>query len=274
MQAVQVAPHLRVYQSDFAGWRMNIGAIRTDDGIILIDPGILPAEIAQLKADISSYPLCAIFNTHAHSDHVVGLSAWPQTARIASVHYRRFLGRLERLTEQIAARGGTENIVWEPPVRYLEPTIVINSRGECPFLSNWEVIPVPGHAHDLLALYDRENGILWASDAVTDLSEVPTLWDGRSDEYLASLDALYALPLQMLIPGHGDIAHDQRQACRYIAANRAYLQNLRDRVRAAIARGYSVAQTISACQDISYPSRWGKLHAMNIRVIWEECQEA
>src|SRR4029079_12112467 len=67
----EVADGVWVRQSEWV-WTNSI-AVRGDDGLILIDPGIPGAELNQLADDVDGLgiPVVAGFSTHPHWDHLL-----------------------------------------------------------------------------------------------------------------------------------------------------------------------------------------------------------
>src|SRR3954447_16824299 len=67
----EVADGVWVRQSEWV-WTNSI-AVRGDDGLILIDPGITGAELDQLADDVEGLgiPVIAGFATHPHGDHLL-----------------------------------------------------------------------------------------------------------------------------------------------------------------------------------------------------------
>ncbi|MDM8536306.1 MBL fold metallo-hydrolase [Desulfobacterales bacterium HSG17] len=77
---------------------------------------------------------------------------------------------------------------------------------------NWEVLPVPGHCDDDIALFNRETGILLGGDLVF---RGTTTWMGPMksdlDKYLQSLTYIRQLPgLKLILPAHGSPITDPR----------------------------------------------------------------
>jgi glyoxylase-like metal-dependent hydrolase (beta-lactamase superfamily II) len=273
-------PDLSVLQSRFLRWAMNTAVLHAPDGgAVLIDPGILPDEIAALRscAGLRSHagtgPLHALFLTHSHYDHMIGATAFASVPVIASDQQERLRERvLYVMATRLEPDARDHGIAWDPAPAFVAATQHIGRRGPIhPALPDWEAIPVPGHSHDLLALYNATTGVLWASDAVTDANSIPTLWHGESAEYIASLRTLAALDVRTLVPGHGRIAMTPADAREYLQANLGYLEGLRACIERATAAGLDQAAAVAACADcVPYPPRWAALHRMNSERIWAE----
>jgi glyoxylase-like metal-dependent hydrolase (beta-lactamase superfamily II) len=80
----QVADGVWVRQSEWV-WTNSI-AVRGEDGMILIDPGIDGSELNQLADDVDRFgiPVVAGFSTHPHWDHLVWHSRFGDVPRYAT----------------------------------------------------------------------------------------------------------------------------------------------------------------------------------------------
>lgn len=272
MQRFELQPRITVFQSRAANWRVNSGIIAAaDGGVMLIDPGVLPGEIAELKAAIGARPVHYLIHTHHHAEHSFGLSAWPDAVRVGSIHHTHFADAGQRVVELAAEAERKYDMVWRPTVAYLPPVRAV----ECPeplddeLLPGWQVIPAPGHTPDSLMLFHEPSGTLWAGDAVTDARDVPTIDQCTLVQAIQTLDMLKMLNIERLIPGRGEPAQTAGEARAYINANRTYLAELRQRVQAAAEAGQSLETVIKNCVDLSC-DEWQKSHEHNIQVAWTE----
>lgn len=73
---------VRVLQDEF----VNLFAIQTGDGVVLVDAGMSPEGLtgALQRASLSPGDVRAVFLTHGHGDHVGGLAAVPDAAVYAA----------------------------------------------------------------------------------------------------------------------------------------------------------------------------------------------
>jgi glyoxylase-like metal-dependent hydrolase (beta-lactamase superfamily II) len=89
------------------------------------------------------------------------------------------------------------------------------------------VLTHQGHAPGHSAVFLPGSGTLIAGDMCSDI-EFPLLDPDQSDpvaDYLAALDMLAALPVERVIPGHGQVG-DGAEFRRRIDLDRAYLEDL------------------------------------------------
>jgi len=232
----QVAEGVLIHQSEFC--QSNAVVVRGRAGVLLIDPGVLGDEMADIAEDLSELgqPVVAGFSTHPHWDHLlwdVRLGAAPRygtarcaaTARnlLADAHWQaRIAGwippdiagqvPLDLLGRITGLPAGTAQIPWDgPDVR------IIEHQGHA-----------PGHA----ALLIEERGVLIAGDMLSDVL-IPMLnLNGTKDpieDYLAALGLLEAAAgdVDVLVPGHGSTGGADQVHAR-IDQDRAYVHALRD----------------------------------------------
>ncbi|MCG8617178.1 MAG: MBL fold metallo-hydrolase [Desulfobacterales bacterium] len=88
--------------------------------------------------------------------------------------------------------------------------------------ASWEIIPVPGHCDDDIALFNRRTGVLLGGDLV--LRKITT-WLGPTksdlDLYLNSLERVGQLPgLKLILPAHGSPITDPKGRIRKAIAHR------------------------------------------------------
>jgi len=78
----------------------------------------------------------------------------------------------------------------------------------------FEVIATPGHTEGHICLYERERKVLISGDHVLgDITPNISLWSDKRNplrEYLASLDRVYDLDVELVLPGHRGIIRDLR----------------------------------------------------------------
>ncbi len=251
-QFTQLTSHLWVMQS--ALFATNSGVFLSGGEACLIDPGIAPetvGDIARFVADQGATPR-AIVLTHAHWDHVMGPEHFPGVPVIAHNGYMRVLREHSAdLYRQIDVWEAQAHICRMCPFMLPKPTYTFDTAMTLTLGDiRLRIFHAPGHAPDQCAVYHTESGTLWAADMLSD-SEIPFAYSVNA--YAETLAYLATLDIYALIPGHGAPTTDVAEIQRRLAADRAYLAELRARVTAAVAMGQTLAETIAACADMPLP---------------------
>jgi glyoxylase-like metal-dependent hydrolase (beta-lactamase superfamily II) len=159
--------------------------------------------LALLRHVLGPAPLARIVNTHLHSDHCGG-NAILQAAFGAQIlvppgqadELRRWdETRLSHgLTGQRLDRFGADGLV--------RPGEVLEAGG-----LRLEVLPAPGHDPDSVMLYEPRRGLLLSADALWEhgfgvvFPEIAG--EPGFDDVARVLDAIAALPVALVVPGHG-----------------------------------------------------------------------
>ncbi|HZC14969.1 MAG TPA: MBL fold metallo-hydrolase [Thermoleophilaceae bacterium] len=242
----------------------NAWAIAAGDGIVLVDTGIHePGSLRQLELALSQAGLRLehvrlLVCTHAHTDHygqagpiveAAGCELWMHpnhehmkagVADPARAFERRFeIARqsgvpAEALAAYREARtgqgAGIASIV--EPARDLVTGVEVHTD-----LGAWRVYETPGHAPSHVVLHQAERGILLSGDHL--LGRVSLYYDygytpDPAGEFLASLDVVDGLDVQLILAGHG---RPLRGASGMIEANRRAVHERVERLRAALAGG-------------------------------------
>lgn len=182
----------------------------------LIDTGVGISRLRPVVERITELPL-VVLNTHSHPDHVGSNHAFERVlaidAEITRERAARGFGH-ERVAGQVAPDalcrplppGTTADAYRIPPWEIRDTvtdgaTVALGGR-------RLEVIRVPGHTDDALAILDRAHGLLFTGDT---FYEGPIyLFSPETDleAYAASVERLAALApeLELLLPGHNTAA--------------------------------------------------------------------
>lgn len=180
---------------------------------VVIDPGMsTPAENAEFDAFIESEKLAlkAVINTHCHIDHVLG--NWYVSTRY-KVPIRIPVGELPVLkaVKAYAPNYGFHQYQEAEPTAFINAPDILEVGG-----SSFEVMSVPGHSPDHIALYCRAQSFLLGGDVLFHESIGRTDLPGGNFETLANSikSKLYKLePTTVVYPGHGPtttIGHEMK----------------------------------------------------------------
>ncbi len=198
---------LRVFER---GWLSSnnilVHAAGDDAGATLIDSGhVNHAEqtLALLRHALGEAPLAHIVTTHLHSDHCGG------NATLARAYGARITippGLAEAVREWRAdalSYDATGQLCERFEVHAtLHPGEVLRCGGR-----RFEVLAAPGHDPDSVMLFDAQHGLLISADALWEhgFGVVFPEMDGEPgfDDVGAVLDAIEALPVKLVVPGHG-----------------------------------------------------------------------
>lgn len=198
---------LRVFER---GWLSSnnilVHAAADDTGATLIDSGHVNhagQTLALVRHALGEAPLARIVNTHLHSDHCGG------NATLARAYGARITippGLAEAVREWRAdalSYDATGQLCERFEVHAtLQPGDVLEAGGR-----RFEVLHAPGHDPDSVMLFDAQHGLLISADALWEhgFGVVFPEMDGEPgfDDVGAVLDAIAALPVQLVVPGHG-----------------------------------------------------------------------
>ena len=218
----QVADGVWVRQS---GWVWsNAIAVRGDDGLILVDPGIDGAELNQLADDLDGLgmPVVAGFSTHPHWDHLLWHPRFGDVPRYAMPAAAHAATGVRERAQSMAAESASGI-----PLELIGLLTPLPADG----------VPVPGevvehraHAVGHAAVLLADRGVLLAGDMLSDVL-IPLFDLRQSDQvsaYETALDRLgeAARYIDVLVPGHGAVAEGPEVATR-LAADHAYIDALR-----------------------------------------------
>lgn len=192
------------------GWLSSnnvlVHAAPGEAGALLVDTSHVnhrEQTLALVRHALAGRPLALIANTHLHSDHSGGnatlqaafaapLALPPGQAEAvlrwdeAELSYHRTGQRIEPFRHQAL----------------LQPGEALRAGGR-----DWEVIAAPGHDPHAVMLFDRAHGVLLSADALwhNGFGLVFPELDGEEgfDDVARVLDRIAALPVKLVVPGHG-----------------------------------------------------------------------
>ena len=268
---------IRVRRS--VAYAMNSVLLLHPEHAIVVDPGVLPSELADLKRAVDEVrpAQVTLFLTHGHWDHVLGLPWWPKARVVAhdrfAAEVRR--GRERTLAEAVriaAAHGETWSAGFEPFAPH-EPV----SGMRFAKLGPWRVVwrDAFGHCDSQLNLHLPEARTLIAADMLSDL-EIP--WLNRAPAaYRATLETLIPLAahdaIDTLIPGHGALARGADAVRARIQRDVDYLDALEAGVRDARAQGLTLEQAQEKLAgmklDVGDAEMMAPVHLENVKLAWE-----
>jgi len=213
---------------------LNSYVVRSPDRNLIIDTGLnreecLEAMQAGLRELNINLPKTDFFITHLHADHFALLS------KLATTTSQVFFNRTE--TELVEAPGW-----WEPMVAYAakngfpenELQKAIESHPGREFGSEWipelsvledgdlisagdysfKCVFTPGHSRGHTCLYEPEKKILVAGDHILiDITPNIQCWADDYNplkDYLASLDKVNDLDIELVLPGHRRLITDHK----------------------------------------------------------------
>ncbi len=253
----------------------NLGFVVGEEAVAVIDTGGSAAQgrdWLETVRSITDRPIRWVVVTHVHPDHMLGTAAfagvgatvWGHAALPRAIAERgpSYLARMADLLGP-AVEGTSlpriDETVVEGELRELD------LGGRVLELRAWPT----AHTDGDLTVFDRATGTLFAGDLLF-VERLPVI-DGSLPGWLAVLDRLAALPARRVVPGHGPATAPWPAA---LAAERAYLEELRDAVRAVLRRGLSLARAVTAVPP-PHPGNWRLIepdHGRNVVAAYTELE--
>jgi len=244
------------------------------DGLdaFLVDPGVAPDELAAIEAFLHEHDarLRGLVVTHAHWDHLLGPSVFPDTPVIAHRRYLEVMAQHgEDLRHQVAHWAQAEglSLAFEVPrPTFLFDQAMVLHTGHMTV----QLLAAPGHAPDHCVLYEPAAGVLLAGDMLSDI-EVPMVMDSFP-AYMDTLRTLRQMDVRVLVPGHGSPTGDPAEIARRFAQDLAYLTQVWDCVGEALAAGADLPETRQRCAGIRFaqPDTYPNAHRWNIEQAYLE----
>jgi glyoxylase-like metal-dependent hydrolase (beta-lactamase superfamily II) len=192
--------------ADNQGLIGNSTLIVGESGAILVDSGFtyeIGLRLREAAAKITRKPITRVINTHAHGDHFLGNSAFPEAEIISSERCRDSVKRegmaAVALIESLTGRSSPATKPVPATRSFMERT---RTRVELEGVRMDIWVPRPAHTPGDLLVYLPDDGVLVAGDVLANGS-VPNLRDGNASGWLATLDEIRSMAVTTALPGHG-----------------------------------------------------------------------
>lgn len=249
----------------------NIGCVVGRDSVAVVDSGSSHREGEALRkaiAAVTNRPVSHVIATHVHFDHCFGHSAFSDLP-VRFVGHRNLPRALaERADFYTKLLSGTcpdfAGTVIVPPDETVESESRIDLGGRVLHL---EARPT-AHTNTDLTVFDERTGTLFTGDLLFE-GRLPTL-DGSLLGWLDLLDGLLTDDVRRVVPGHGTVG-DGRAA---LAAQRRYLEALRDGVRLALADDLDIPETLARLSALDLQG-WQvveNVHGRNVVTAYTELE--
>lgn len=212
-------------QQEVISW-LIVGSTRA----LLFDTGMGMRPLRPVVTQLTTLPV-TVLNSHTHLDHVGGNAEFTDVRAIDHAFTRRNMGG--KTHAQVASEVSTEALCGNTAVGFDTATYRTRQwtsagavRGGDSFDLGGrtiDVIAVPGHTPDAIALHDRAAGLLWTGDTFY----AGPIWlfmpETDLDAYLASITTLAALApsLTQVLPAHNTVATAPSMLVRVRDAMRA-----------------------------------------------------
>jgi hydroxyacylglutathione hydrolase len=158
-----------------------------------------PAVHEGLRAlGVAPEDVALVLLTHEHADHAGGAWAFPNALLAAHPLAAAKLRHDDR-------RATHAHSPREPELE-LDDRSLVHAGGLA-----LRVLHTPGHTSGSMCLYEDSRGLLFTGDTAFARGTLTGLFaSGSRGDHVASLQRLLALPVRLLLPGHGHVSEDPR----------------------------------------------------------------
>jgi len=267
----------------------NAGFIVGDGGVLIVDTFFTPVAVDELIVEIgklTGQPIKYAVNTHYHLDHTGGnqvlaalnvpIIAHDNVVGWQTTRNRRFLPMPEELQKR---RADAAKQLTETPedqkdkrtqlerqlrrfdamlqIKLTNPSVTFSTGVMHLYLGTREVVlfSLPGHTGGDVLVFVPDANVMFTGDMGW-AKTLPNLVDATVNDWIPSLDRILSNHASAkFIPGHGDVA-----TAAEIREFRDYLDDLRSRVRKAIADGLTIDQ---AKEQLTLPDKYKGLAFQN-----------
>jgi len=250
----------------------NPSFVVTSDGVVVIDTPQLPTRAVAMRAEAESHgPLRYLINTEHHVDHIFGNYFFKGACPV--VEHRGVFDNFMVVTPDLDPyEYAREAIPTDDPegaeifpdreTYYADP-----NKGSIVFTGDltlsvgdrtFRILHTPGHTPGQVAVHVPEDRVVFTGDTV--FCECQTwLMTSNIDQWIAALDRIGSLDVDHVIPGHGPVT-----TRAYLAVQRSNLLDWKAAVAAAVAKGWSRAETIERVNFADrYPVDIGQVYMMD-----------
>ena len=236
----------------------NTTFLITNEGVIVVDTRVTPAEAKKVKEEVrkqTQLPILYTINTHYHGDHSFGNQVFKDTHTIiAHENVRKALegesgqAHLE-VFKSFKILGIDETVITLPNMIFKEKMHVY--AGEY----HLELIHAPGHTDGDLFIYIEALKTIIAGDLIT-TGKIPYMGDAYIENWIKALNYIGDLDAEIYIPGHGNPGGKP-----LLIAMKHYLIDLRRLVSLQIDEGRSLMETQNAVRPVLEKKfkKWKKL---------------
>lgn len=284
-RAVQVHPQIWL-----ASGNSNAYLVTTPSGNVLIDTGAsFDAERTQRALGAVTGELTAIVLTHAHVDHVGGLTKFARPG-IPVIAHRALRGRLQDQIRLTPFRNARARVLWgrlmdaqdAQPVRDVAPTLIVDDTHELTVGGlRFVVLATPGgEGPDGLSVWIPQLRALFTGDLCGPTTATfPNLFTLRGENLreavpmIDSLDRVLALQPRpkLWLPGHFDPVRGKRTIRETLRRTRDAVAYVHDATVAGMNAGeslWTLMREIELPPELAVSEEYGRV-AWGVRAIWE-----
>ncbi|MGI9211695.1 MAG: quinoprotein relay system zinc metallohydrolase 2 [Methylococcaceae bacterium] len=243
----------------------NIGFVVGERCVAVIDSGGSPEQGQALKATIvatTSVPICYVINTHVHPDHVYGNIAF-KTEGVRFVGHHKLAWAMAVRAPYYQQKALSDLGVTLEASHFIPPDISVTDTLNLDLGGrSLQLIAHPtAHTDNDLTVFDDKTHTLWLADLLF-MGHIPVV-DGSLNGWLNVLERLAGIKAERAVPGHGPVTANWPEA---LNAERGYLLQLRQEIRAALAAGKTMEQTLSETRAEHY-DHWNLFEAFHLRNV-------
>jgi glyoxylase-like metal-dependent hydrolase (beta-lactamase superfamily II) len=254
-EPAEIAPDVFMYPAF-----VNTYALRTPDGLVLLDPGLTHTSdtVHGAVRAWSDAPLRVAVYTHGHADHAFGLRAWLAAGeRPEIVAQERCVERFHRYRHMhgLNAHINQRQFSLPQPIfpeRFDWPTLLVHDR-MTQRLGDVELHyrAARGETDDHLWVWVPSRRCLFTGDLI--IWQAPNCGNPQKvqrypEDWAEALETMAALDADHLFPGHG-LAVQGRDAVRLVLSETArYLRHIVDQVRTRMNAGQTAEEIFHAVE--------------------------
>lgn len=213
----------------------NAGFVETPHGVVVIDalgsPALAQRLVEQIRK-VTDKPITHVLLTHYHADHIYGLQTFKALGATIIAHEA---GReyLHSETAQLRLQASRTDLApWiDEHTRMVEADQWVTGvqRLDIDGMA-FELHPMgPAHTPEDMAIFLPSKRVAFVGDLVF-RQRIPYVGQADSAHWITSLETLLALPIEVVVPGHGPVSSQPRED---MAMTRDYLLYLREAMRKA-----------------------------------------
>ena len=274
--AVEVAAGVYMVQgapgevdTDNLGRIGNAGFIVGDSGVVAIDTGTSYRHGVALLAAIrrvTDKPVRLALITHTRQEFLFGATAYREQGIAVQMHRKAadlMRSRCERCLKMLNQALGTDAMqgtAMFKPDREYEQSHSVDTIGRRVQVLYYGHSSGPGD----VAVLDLQSGVLFAGGLLDHL-RIPDVQDSDLDGWTRALHSLRALPLRVIVPGHGPVASP-----KVIDSVDRYLGQLQARLLELLISGAALSEVpdAAALPEFALWDQYETIHRRNASILF------